>query len=76
MPSESPPKPPQTGKLAQKKGKLTPLEQQIAELKAFLPAQHDWHTTDEREIARRQVRALESNKPTSESIEIRIQPSL
>ncbi len=45
---------------AKKKSKLTPLEQQIAELKALLPAQQDWRTTDAQEIARRQVRALEN----------------
>jgi hypothetical protein len=42
------------------KSKLTPLEQQIADLKALLPAQQDWRTTDAQEVARRQLRALEN----------------
>lgn len=47
-------------KTAQKRSKLTPLEQQISGLKASLPAQQDWRTTDAQEISRRQVRALEN----------------
>jgi len=38
---------------------LTELEQKIADLKKALPAQQDWRTTDEQEITRRQLRALE-----------------
>jgi len=38
---------------------LSELEQKIADLKKALPAQHDWRTTDEQEIVRRQLRALE-----------------
>lgn len=45
---------------SRKKSKLTPLEQQIAELKSTLPKQQDWRSTDDQEMARRQVRALES----------------
>ncbi|MCP5537889.1 MAG: DEAD/DEAH box helicase [Akkermansiaceae bacterium] len=45
---------------AKRKKNLTPLEKQIAELKASLPAQQDWRTTDEQETTRRQVRALEN----------------
>lgn len=47
-------------KAARKKSKLTPLQQKIADLKARLPPQQDWRTTDEQEIIRRQVRALEA----------------
>jgi superfamily II DNA/RNA helicase len=43
-----------------KKSKLTPLEQQISDLKAQLPKQQDWRSTDEQEIIRRQIRALEN----------------
>ena len=43
-----------------KTSKLSKLEQQIAELKSLLPAQQDWRSTDAQEIARRQLRALES----------------
>ena len=52
--------PPAKKKTAKKRSKTTPLEQQIADLKATLPAQQDWRTTDEQEITRRRVRALES----------------
>lgn len=47
-------------KAARNKSKLTPLQQKIASLKATLPPQQDWRTTDEQEITRRQVRALEA----------------
>ncbi len=42
------------------KSKLTELEQRIHDLKATLPAQQDWRSTDEQEVARRQIRALEA----------------
>ncbi|YCM43129.1 DEAD/DEAH box helicase [Verrucomicrobiaceae bacterium 227] len=42
------------------KTKLTALEQLIHDLKATLPAQQDWRSSDEQEIARRQIRALEN----------------
>ena len=42
------------------KMKLTALEQLIHDLKATLPAQQDWRSSDEQEIARRQIRALEN----------------
>ncbi|MFT7303127.1 MAG: hypothetical protein ACI8UZ_001965, partial [Akkermansiaceae bacterium] len=38
---------------------LTELEQKIRGLKKSLPAMQDWRSTDEQEIARRQLRALE-----------------
>ncbi|MFT6240923.1 MAG: SNF2 family DNA or RNA helicase [Akkermansiaceae bacterium] len=38
---------------------LTELEQKIRDLKKSLPAMQDWRSTDEQEIARRQLRALE-----------------
>ncbi|MFT6862594.1 MAG: hypothetical protein ACJAVK_001153 [Akkermansiaceae bacterium] len=46
---------------AARKGKkaLTQLEQLIAALRKSLPAKQDWRSTDEQEIARRQLRALE-----------------
>ncbi len=40
--------------------KLSPLEQQIADLKASLPPQQDWRSTDAQEVARRRIRALEN----------------
>ena len=43
-----------------KKSKLSLLEQQISDLKAKLPKQQDWRSTDKQEIIRRQVRALEN----------------
>lgn len=43
-----------------RKKKLTELEQLIHDLKQTLPAQQDWRSTDEQEIARRQIRALEN----------------
>jgi len=49
------------------KSKLSRLEQQIADLKSMLPAQQDWRSSDEQEIARRQLRALE-NPPTIHSL--------
>ncbi len=42
------------------KPKISPLEQQIADLKVSLPAQQDWRSTDAQELARRQIRALET----------------
>jgi len=42
------------------KTKLTKLEQLIHDLKSSLPSQQDWRSTDEQEIARRQIRALEN----------------
>ena len=50
-----------------KKSESTPLQQKIANLKACLPPQQDWRSTDEQEIARRQVRALES-PPTIQAV--------
>ncbi len=46
---------------AARKGKkpLTKLEQLIVDLKKSLPVKQDWRSTDEQEIARRQLRALE-----------------
>ena len=40
--------------------KLTELEEMVRDLKASLPPKQDWRTTDRQEIARRQIRALES----------------
>ena len=37
-------------KTAKRRSKLTSLEQQISNLKATLPAQQDWCTTDQQEI--------------------------
>jgi len=51
---------PRIRKPARKASKLTPLEQQIAELKAQLPAQQDWRSSDQQELARRRIRALEN----------------
>jgi len=42
------------------KKKLTELEQLIFDLKATLPSQQDWRSSDEQEVARRKIRALES----------------
>ena len=57
MPSK---KSPSSKKRARPASKLSPLEQQIAELKMLLPAGQDWRSSDAQEIARRQVRALEN----------------
>ncbi|TAG09113.1 MAG: DEAD/DEAH box helicase, partial [Verrucomicrobia bacterium] len=38
---------------------MTELEQLIHEMKLTLPAKQDWRSTDEQEITRRQIRALE-----------------
>ena len=46
--------------MAKAKKALTELEQLIHDLKLTLPAKQDWRSTDEQEIARRQIRALES----------------
>ncbi|MFT5106630.1 MAG: SNF2 family DNA or RNA helicase, partial [Pseudoalteromonas tetraodonis] len=40
--------------------RLTLLEQEIADLKAQLPKQQDWRSSDAQEVARRRLRALES----------------
>ncbi len=46
--------------MAKAKKGLTELEQLIHDLKLTLPAKQDWRSTDEQEITRRQIRALES----------------
>ncbi len=51
---------PRTKSPARKTTKQTPLERQIAELKTLLPAQQDWRSSNEQEIARRRIRALEN----------------
>lgn len=51
---------PSSKKAARQTSKLTKLEQQIIDLKKQLPPQQDWRTTDEQELARRQIRALET----------------
>ncbi len=45
--------------MAKAKKALTEREQLIHDLKLTLPAKQDWRSTDEQEIARRQIRALE-----------------
>ena len=47
-------------KVKRAKKKLTDLEQLIQDMKSSLPAQHDWRSTDEQEVTRRQIRALEN----------------
>ena len=42
------------------KKKLSPLEKEIAELRAQLPGQQDWRSSDAQELTRRRLRALES----------------
>lgn len=44
------------------------LEQEIADLKSQLPSRQDWRSTDEQEIARRRLRALE-NPPAVRNLE-------
>lgn len=45
--------------MAKAKKTMTDLEQLIHDLKLTLPAKQDWRSTDEQEITRRQIRALE-----------------
>jgi len=46
-------------KVKQAKKKRTELEQLVHDLKLTLPSQQDWRSTDEQEITRRQIRALQ-----------------
>jgi hypothetical protein len=47
------------GRMAKAKKALTELERLIHDLKLTLPAKQDWRSTDEQEITRRRIRALE-----------------
>lgn len=51
---------PKSTKRPQRASKRSLLEQQVDELQALLPSKQDWRTSDEQELARRRIRALQN----------------